>query len=147
LRVSVCGAVACVSLVFSRLRRRPCSTLFPYTTLFRSFVVGVREGLGGAQRVLGLLPARLGVQAPFDQQRRPLQGRRRLGRWEQGGCVGPAGARAQPPYRGLEGIVTRGRSVTRHGGMRRVALPEHAIELLSGGRISARTTGPGQEGG
>src|SRR5207244_3706391 len=104
-------------------------------------LVGVRQRLGRAEGVLRLLPAALGVQTPLDQQRGPLEGRGRGVRWEERRRVGPAGPRAQPPYRGLERIVTGGRSVTRHGGMRHVALPEHAIELLSGGGIPAPMDG------
>ncbi|GAA3293876.1 hypothetical protein GCM10020295_16930 [Streptomyces cinereospinus] len=111
-----------------------------------ALLVGVGQRLGRAQGVLGLLPAALGVEAALDQQGGALQRRRRGGRGQQGRRVDPAGPGAQAPDRGLEGIVVCGRSGTGHGGMRHVALPERAIELLSGG-IPTPIRLPGQGGG
>src|SRR5438132_8273192 len=52
-RHALAGAASCVSLFFLMIRRPPRSTLFPYTTLFRSLAGSVGRGRGGARRVRG----------------------------------------------------------------------------------------------
>src|SRR3712207_9222315 len=62
------GWVCCLSFFFLMIRRPPRSTLFPYTTLFRSAAVGrVREAQGERLRPLG-------VRVVADQQPEGLLG-------------------------------------------------------------------------
>src|SRR3712207_6911433 len=49
----------CVYFFFLMIRRPPRSTLFPYTTLFRSSVAGV--GVGGGGGISGITVAGIGV--------------------------------------------------------------------------------------
>src|SRR5436189_2759208 len=58
------------------LRRPPTSTLFPYTTLFRSYVTAADPALGGACRLYRIRAERLAVWARCrgEQRRRSLAG-------------------------------------------------------------------------
>src|SRR2546430_9373856 len=48
--LTCCGCIESYFFFFLMIRRPPRSTLFPYTTLFRSRVVSVEQGPGGARR-------------------------------------------------------------------------------------------------
>src|SRR3712207_9103897 len=56
------------------IRRPPRSTLFPYTTLFRSVVSGGRRGVDGAPRTG--LPRRVGTPRGVRSAAHPAGGRR-----------------------------------------------------------------------
>src|SRR5438445_12164060 len=59
---------------FLMIRRPPRSTLFPYTTLFRSLVVGAVDGL---QHLVGLLDGH-GLEARSEEHTSELQSRQYL---------------------------------------------------------------------
>src|SRR3712207_7322164 len=67
------------------IRRPPRSTLFPYTTLFRSHYADVRDGIPGSPRKLlreYIDQGRLGVKSGrgfYEYTDRP----ERIGRWEE----------------------------------------------------------------
>src|SRR3712207_7691222 len=57
---STLTTVRCIFFFFLMIRRPPRSTLFPYTTLFRSFVhngLGAQSAIGGGGRYDGLSAA------------------------------------------------------------------------------------------
>src|SRR5688572_32489487 len=59
------------------IRRPPRSTLFPYTTLFRSRPRRARAGHAGAVGRRGLLLSRPGRRSPQDRRPRPREEHRR----------------------------------------------------------------------
>src|SRR3712207_8413306 len=63
------------------IRRPPRSTLFPYTTLFRSSSLG---GSTPAERIAELatmIPARETIQAAYDPSREPIRAQNTRYRW------------------------------------------------------------------
>src|SRR3712207_9113439 len=93
------------------IRRAPRSTLFPYTTLFRSVAALLRPAAGGERRAADVEPDRDRLTELRDHRRGPL------GVLERGGAeVHPGGARLEG---GLEACIVADRS------------EEHTSELQS----------------
>src|SRR5690606_42144810 len=69
LTVTLAWPLGCTVSFFVRLRRPPRSTLFPYTTLFRSLATAARRSSARARRRRGCQPRRLedarGWRAPL----------------------------------------------------------------------------------
>src|SRR5690349_23202312 len=60
------------------IRRPPRSTLFPYTTLFRSHRLDLRGGVGSRHHLDGGLPLLLGLLLRSEEHTSELQSRRDL---------------------------------------------------------------------
>src|SRR2546427_11070522 len=87
------------------IRRPPRSTLFPYTTLFRSVLPGNRVGrlvVGGEDQHPGVpVSSQQGLQCPplgtRERQKPSHLAPRRKGATSLGGASGGAGGRTPPP--------------------------------------------------
>src|SRR3989475_1398790 len=93
-----------LSFFFLMIRRPPRSTLFPYTTLFRSHAVGAVVVVDGAQSTPHL---RVDVQA-LDCDFYACSGHKMLGPMGSGALVAkPALFEAMPPYHGGGEMISK----------------------------------------
>src|SRR5215213_9890342 len=130
-----------IYIFFLMIRRPPRSTLFPYTTLFRSARDGVeaRRNPKGREGEPERGPRRQRLQRPAARPRRPPEGRRRA---HEGGVRRPVGARRDRPLdgQGGEGEGARDRPARRAAARARRGVRGAALKGKC--RPNARPRGP-----